>query len=179
MTMTDDGTLIIPDSGDELEEMLHDPKVMAQLDPVKNPDGFAEFTTAYARSRMEKDKGLQQQIEEGAEKVYADMHRDAGENIERVDIAPTVATLTDPAAVRANTKMGLFNPKAMGAKLDGTFDDISDYFRAIWFGNAENPDRIMSVRSITWIPFGGVNENRSSGKSGSISTFDIVVVMIG
>jgi HK97 family phage major capsid protein len=131
--MTD---LIIPTDADELEEMLNDAGQREKI--TADAEAFGEFITNYARSVLDTDKGIAQQIKDEAGKVFADMLRENGTDVPDAlkGATPIIDSTTDPAAKRYR----LNNPKAMGATLDGTFDSLAEFFQTAWFQNADRPE---------------------------------------
>ena len=127
-------TLTIPTTGDELEELLTD---NGKLEKIVAGGQLTELVTAYARAVNDKDEGIKQQIKDTATAVLADMLRENGTELPvSLDAKTVVASVANPAERR----FYLDNPKAMGAKLDGQFDSISDFLTTVWHGNSENPE---------------------------------------
>ncbi len=134
--MTD---MLIPTDATELEEMLADP---GQMSDLFNEDGtpnerFGEFTTNYARAVLDKDRGIAQQIRDETQKVLADMLRDNGTELP-TDLRPPQPAIGPRDVVDKRHKLN--DPKAMGAPLNGMFDNVAEFFQTVWFKNAEFPE---------------------------------------
>lgn len=123
----------IPSTTAELEEMLSDrTKVEASL-----TDGtFPDVIKAYAKTMIEKDTDLRAQVTEQTQLALAELVNDGA-----LTNGPKGFT-RGPGRTVTDTKLGkLYNKKALGARLDGTFDNIGDVLRSQWHNARKLPDR--------------------------------------
>lgn len=114
----------IPTNPAELEEMLSD---RAKVETLMSEGQFPEFITAYARTVMNKDTDLKAQVREQTQLALAEFLKDNGQgsgDIKRLNMS----LLNSPA--REYSKME--NKRAVGAPLNGVFEDIGEYFQAVW-----------------------------------------------
>lgn len=123
--------LVIPSSGEQLEEMLHDKNVMNQV--FADKDTHKEFFQAYGREFVKRDPELQQDMKTQMQATVAEM----------VGNAKTPVNVSDkPAAAdvkRVSTGKGaVYNKASMGAQLESKlkpedrFDSIGEYCKAIY-----------------------------------------------
>lgn len=127
-------TTITATKPDEFEAMLTDETVTAGFfDQGKPTDKFTEFITGYINSVRSKDSSIEAQISEQVQKVWAQMLRDNGQDPagQRPPV-PLNAGLGHYPANRAERRNKLYNHKAPGAKLDGTFDDAAEFLQTVW-----------------------------------------------
>ncbi|MFL1903089.1 phage major capsid protein [Streptomyces tauricus] len=135
-------TLTVPRNADELEEMLGDTSNYAKI--AETPDTFKNFILDYAKNQQGDGTELQRQIETETQKQLAALLRDNevsnGERdaIKRLNLDPQ----TRPAQMLTSHKQATaYNPKAVGAALDGKFENAADYFRHAWHLNRDPQQR--------------------------------------
>lgn len=127
-------TINIPDTSEGLEELLHDPaKVKAVFG---QPDTLREFLNKHADLRNKKDAEVEAQQKEQMQLVLAEFLQNSGGRG-----GPPVAVsgsgqaalnrLGSNAPGSTARKQSLYNKAAHGARLDGTFDSVGDFFRAV------------------------------------------------
>lgn len=132
-------TITIPDTSEGLEEMLHDPaKVKAVFG---QPETLREFLNKHADLRNQKDAEVQAQQREQTQLILAEYLKDSGLSRSGMQVAAG----TGQAALNALTngssggnhapgsiarKQSLYNRDAAGAKLNGSFNSVGDFFRA-------------------------------------------------
>lgn len=126
-------TITIPDTSEGLEELLHDPvKVKAVFG---QPDTLRDFLNKHSDLRNKKDAEVQAQQREQMQLILAEFLRDSGGRS-----APPVAMSGRGQAALDSIgnapgsparRQSLYNKAAHGAKLDGTFDSVGDFFRAV------------------------------------------------
>lgn len=112
----------IPSTAVELEEMLSDrKKVEASL-----TDGtFPDVIKAYAKTMVENDTDLRAQVTEQTQLALTELVNDGAL------ISGPKGFVRGPSRAVTDTKLGkLYNKKALGARLDGTFEGIGDVVRA-------------------------------------------------
>lgn len=117
-------TLAIPTAPSELEEMLNDKNVVAQL--FNDPQNLKTWITNYMDATQKNEGKLEilAQVKEQAEKVMVDWLRENGvENVNRLNL--------DPNSRKAVPRNTLYNKHAIGAEFDDAFDDAADYFYKI------------------------------------------------
>lgn len=108
---------------------------------------FAQFVKDYADVRNAADTSIMEQVQSETQRVLAEWLRDTGprDAVKRLNVdSGAGVTGRWPGA------KGLYNPRAMGAKIDDEFTDSSDYFRAIWHnshGDQEAQGKLGRVRN--------------------------------
>lgn len=120
-------TLVIPTDGEELRDMLSDKTVMAQL--AKDPTKMAEFLNNSVNARLDKDKGLADQVHEQTEAFMINWLRE--HESEEVSAVAKRLNLDSPNArsrIRPNT---VYNKNAMGAPHDKMFETPANFLRSI------------------------------------------------
>jgi len=127
-TSDDIERITIPDNAAGLEEMLGDAGRMKQLFAQK--DAFGEFISRYAKVCLDRDQEIATQVRDETQRVLADWLRE--EEPERVERLSMSLSPSAPVATLAQQRAGLYNPKAMGAKVDREFDNSGEYFQTIW-----------------------------------------------
>jgi HK97 family phage major capsid protein len=131
-------TLTEPRNGDELAEMLADPARAKQI--METPKSLTDFIETYANRQQGEGTDLQRQIDEGVQRGLANMLREnevkdgAGDAIKRLNLDPQTRPATMLTSHRQATA---YNPKAVGAALDGKFENAADYFRHAWHLNRD------------------------------------------
>jgi HK97 family phage major capsid protein len=131
-------TLTSPRNGDELAEMLADPARAKQI--METPKALADFIETYANRQQGEGTELQRQIDEGVQRGLANMFRENDvkdsdrDSIKRLNLDPQTRPATMLTSHRQATA---YNPKAVGAALDGKFENAADYFRHAWHLNRD------------------------------------------
>jgi HK97 family phage major capsid protein len=131
-------TLTSPRNGDELAEMLADPARAKQI--METPKSLTEFIETYANRQQGEGTELQRQIDEGVQRGLANMFRENDvkdsdrDSIKRLNLDPQTRPATMLTSHRQATA---YNPKAVGAALDGKFENAADYFRHAWHLNRD------------------------------------------
>lgn len=139
----------IPDSPAKLEEMLGDGKsVKALADAGLLPEAIQ----VYGRQCVAKDVEINRQVREGVQAVTQDFFRaHAPEGMApRVEVPQGFnggASRAPSAENRAQRRAGIYNPKAMGAKIDDLFGSAGEYFQAIWHGNTQRTAEMQNKMS--------------------------------
>lgn len=127
--------ITIPDTPAALEELMADNKKMRQ---VFAKGKLPEVIRAYARNVMQRDQEIAVQVREQVSNELAKfLKSNEAEGLVRPDLTPTNA----PAI--GQQRNSLYNPRAMGAKIDKEFRDSAEFFRAIW----HNTDRDASLQA--------------------------------
>lgn len=137
-------TLTVPRNSTELREMLADTETRKEI--LASEESMAKFMDGYANEQQGDGTDLKQQVAELAQKEFADFLKEAGvEDLKRPDVRATGADdpYTTPQA-KAGQKQGLYNPHALGAKVDKLFASSGEYFRAIWRSNPEKDSPEMA-----------------------------------
>jgi HK97 family phage major capsid protein len=135
-------TLTSPRNGDELAEMLADPARAKQI--METPKALADFITEYSNRQQGEGTELQRQIDEGVQRGLANMLRENDvkdsdrDSIKRLNLDPQTRPATMLTSHRQATA---YNPKAVGAALDGKFENAADYFRHAWHLNRDPQQR--------------------------------------
>lgn len=121
--------ITIPDSPAAMEELLADPQRMQKV--FQDKDAFGNLVSKYARTVLDKDQEIATQVREETQRVLSDwLREEQPERVERLNMALG----SQPIASIAQQKAGLYNPRAMGAKVDKEFANSAEYFQAIWHG---------------------------------------------
>lgn len=126
-------TLTAPRNGTELREMLGDKDTRKEI--LASEDSLTEFIEGYADRTQGDGTDLKKIVDEQVQAGFADFLREHGvDDIKRPDLRKATP---DPYAHASKTERakGLYNKKALGAKVDGLFDSSGDFFHAIWRGN--------------------------------------------
>lgn len=118
--------LAIPTTPTELEECLSDPTTVAQIRAAGQWD---EFTEAYVTANAKKDPGIQKQTDEQIRAVVAEILK---ENPDLAQRAQDVAPLTENLKRQPSN---VYNPEALGSKIEGEFKDLADFLRTTWHRN--------------------------------------------
>jgi HK97 family phage major capsid protein len=155
--------LTMPTNAAELTEFLAQPENWP--DEVKNSkDGLKSFLAEYGKQLVAKDEGIMQQVREEVQRGMVNFMKDyAGKGAEtpRVDLSALGAPQIHGAMGRYQgynplgsfqiQKQSLYNKAAQNAKLDGAFDNTSNFFRALAqrqcgrrFRDADDLDNRMS-----------------------------------
>ena len=125
----------IPTGAAELADMLRDSQKMAKI--VGTP-AFGEFITNYARSQYDQDLSIKAQVETQVQATLADwIKENDGAGVQRPDMRAAVQQVAS-LKPGESARMGLYNPKAMGAVVDKDYADSGDYFRTIWHKGQQN-----------------------------------------
>jgi HK97 family phage major capsid protein len=120
-------TIAIPQTGEELREMLTDRKVMAQL--IREPELMGEFIENSVNARLKRDPSISAQVNEQTEAFMIEWLRENGmKNDSSIARRLNLDSPNMRARVRPNT---LYNKNALGAKHDAFFNAPSDFFYAI------------------------------------------------
>lgn len=143
--------ITVPSGQKELEELLAD---QAQVSNLMAEGQFAEVVSAYAKATHKNDEGIAKQIKDETEKVVRELLEEAGDTkgVDRLKGGGVEAVTRDAS---------IYNKNAKGAKLDGVFDGLGDYFATIWHGNASNPkvaeklQKVHNASQSTGSPSGG------------------------
>jgi HK97 family phage major capsid protein len=119
--------IVIPTSPDELEEMLHDDK---RIGPVfADAKLQKEFMTNYAQAFNKRNADMLAEQKEQMQLVLAEMLQENGSHkIPAGLVAKTVKKAEPGSVVR---QQSFYNQSAHGAPLNGTFETIGDFFRAV------------------------------------------------
>lgn len=142
--------LTTPKNGDELEEMLNDPKASAQILATK--DSLKDFIQKYANEQQGDETELRRMVTEESTRVLAQMLKDKEVSNKETDAIKRLNL--DPQSRAANMltshKQGAaYNAKAPGAKIDNEFANAAEFFRAAWHLNpdAETQSKMMTLRN--------------------------------
>jgi HK97 family phage major capsid protein len=140
------GTLTVPTTSDELEELLTDPVKLAAHAKAKT---LPEVIAAYSRFRAQSDLDIKRQVNEQVTATLTDwLKENQPAGIDRIDLTPqAVRKLGEPRDPR-----NLYNPRAMGAVLDKEFTasdtGLADYMQTIWHGASNSADRMGQLGRI-------------------------------
>lgn len=122
----------IPSTSAELAEALSD---MDNVTKLVNSGEFPKFMQAYVTKQVEDAVDLKAQITEQTQLAVAEI---MGED----KVTDRVKRLNQTALTnRGKGDSRIYNAKAVGAKMDGTFEDFGDIVRANWHMGYKNKDR--------------------------------------
>lgn len=150
--------VVLPDTPSGLEEFLQDQGKV--LDCIKRGK-FPDFMNKYASLVLKKNMDISAQVEELTQKGIRDfLKANAEDGYVPVNMADGMSRATGGGRLggtdaRADQRAGLFNPNALGAKLDNEFRGqyaAAEYFNLIWKNYARNLDvdgarRIKNMRN--------------------------------
>lgn len=115
----------VPTDSEGLREVLLDRKKMDEI--YADPSTFAEFMTNYATA-ANKTGDIESLVNDRIQEALTSFAKDNFVNLKRPDMRP--ANFQD---VRQSRQTGAaYNKHAMGAKLDGEFENYADFFQTIW-----------------------------------------------
>lgn len=146
-------TLTVPRNGGELEEMLADPARRSEI--LKDEKTLGGFIQDYANAQQSDGSELSEQVKDELQRQWAQFLKDHGaEDVKRPDVRQTMPDPYSAVASKAHRAQGLFNKKALGAKVDKLFADSGDYFHTIWRGNsaretAEITEKLAQLRNFS------------------------------
>lgn len=123
---------VIPQSPDELEDMLLDTKKMTNI--FKDKQTAKEFMNSYTANVLSKDPGYKQQLDEAVQSGMAKFLKDTGDSKTPVNLAVNNAK-ANKAVSRG--KGALYNKTAPGAAIDNLpeedrFESMAEYIQAVW-----------------------------------------------
>jgi HK97 family phage major capsid protein len=130
----------VPTDQGELEAVLADQeKVGAMI-----ADGtFPDLIKNYARATNEADRDLMAQVKDQTQAVMAQFLKDnpdAGKG--------KVLNLDPYDGPGKNNYHPTYNPKAVGASLDGMFPDLASYMQAVWHNGNPKADVVEKIQKI-------------------------------
>lgn len=118
--------IAIPDTPAGIEELLGDAKRMQRVFQDKNK--FGELISKYARQVLDKDQEIATQVREETQRVITNwLREEQPEAVQRLNLNPAA-----PVASIAQQKAGLYNSRAMGARIDSEFASAGEFFQTIW-----------------------------------------------
>lgn len=125
----------IPKNADELEEMLNDPAKLAPV--VASKDSLSDFIKGYAKQQQGEGTDLNELVKAELQRELANFLRDNDQkaetdSIKRLNLDPQNRPKSMLSTHRQATA---YNPKAIGAALDGKFESAADYIHNIWHLN--------------------------------------------
>lgn len=126
-----------PTTPEELEEFLVDEVKMKEMGA--DPEMFKAIVHAYAKAAL-KTGDISAKIAEETKATLQEWLKEQG--VKRPNL--TVQMVPD-----APIRNALYNPKAVGAKIDGIFDGTGDYLNAIWHRHLQTrPDpRVIELQA--------------------------------
>jgi HK97 family phage major capsid protein len=142
-------SITLPDTVEAFEEVLADNrKLAAMFDKGTPKPEFAEFVKGYVAKITSRDQSIEDQVREQVEQVFADMLKDNGQAVRKLNLDPNSAPASMPTA-RAERYRQLYNKKAPGAKADGMFDSWGEYARATWHkaGTLRDANELLTAQS--------------------------------
>lgn len=151
-------TITIPETSAELEEMLGDPAKVGQL----MKDGqFGDAIKAYGKAAMEANNGqLAKEMKEQLQLGLAEwLKENQAANVPKAAIARSAEMKL--RGTTSSAQRALYNPRALGAKADGIFEDRAEYFQAV-AGAAGRGPRMSPELAAKWAKLVGVQNSYGS-----------------
>jgi len=136
-----DVDVTIPDTVAGLEELLGDRK---RMDALAAKNKLPEVIQAYVVKMAAKEQSLAVQIEEQVQAGIANFLRENDEGTGRLDLSGPISPYD-----KGTAKNKIYNPTAMGAKLDSEFQGphaASEFFQLIWKNHKRTVDASDQVR---------------------------------
>lgn len=133
-----DDHVVIPDTAEGLAELASDPERWAKV--TKNGKALVDFIDKCSSLQINKHKDIKRQIDEGIERRWAAFVKEnEAEGFAPIGYqaskAPGLLDANKPAA-----RAGLYNPNALGARIDSEFKNSAEYFSTIWHGRQHDAD---------------------------------------
>jgi HK97 family phage major capsid protein len=132
----DTDTITIPTTAEELNEFLADPvRAAAVFSPAAVNNGTAKkFLTAHAEIRNARDAELAAQQREQMQAVLGEWLRENGSSVQAPPVSvangrPQIGRGPVPGSVAA--RQSLYSKTSLGAQLNGSFETIGDFMRAL------------------------------------------------
>jgi HK97 family phage major capsid protein len=150
MTAPTEPDFRVPTDAAELEVMLGNPQNMQRVFGDKSL--FAEFIGNYANTVLQKNQDIATQVRDETQRVIGQFLRDNPPSAEGAAWSPIDLGAVAPSAnyTRETTdhykRQGLYNAKAMGASINGEFEDAAGYFASIWH-NANRDAKLQAKLS--------------------------------
>ena len=146
--------IAIPTGQAELEELLSD---QSKVQSLMSEGQFGDVVKAYAKNVADKDADVAAQVKEETQRVLAEYLRESGDekNLARMQKGGS------EAVIKRAKDVSVFNPKALGAKIEDDYEGAADYFRTIWHKNEGRPgftdkvERLRNAAASTGEPSGG------------------------
>jgi HK97 family phage major capsid protein len=118
--------------------MLGDSQTMMRV--FEDKGAFGELISKYARVVLDKDQQIATQVREETQRVITDfLQKEQPESIVRPTMSLAQETFHREAQelawqkpLVAKQRRNLYNPRAMGAKIDKEFANTGEYFQTIW-----------------------------------------------
>lgn len=124
-----------PTNSDEFADYVGSGQFAAEcFDAEGKPtDKFNEKLGEYVKTVHDKDKDLARQITDQVQKGVRDFLLENGYSTD----APPAQTGDEPTGIKhrfgkTSNRPELYEPRAMGAKIDGKVDNLADFFTAVW-----------------------------------------------
>ena len=134
--------IVVPDTPAALEEFLHDPKsIVNALRAGKLDDVVRKYAAIFMKKELDVNKQVEEQVQ-ATLRNWLTESREEGLLPVNVGPARSARDLTGPDT-RGDSKMGLFNPRALGAKLDKEFQGPmghAEFFNTVWRNHTRSLD---------------------------------------
>jgi HK97 family phage major capsid protein len=124
--------------------MLADPAKAKDI--LANSESLTQFIDTYAQTQQGDGTDLSRLVTEETQRQFADFLKDRGAgDIKRPNLDPKTV---DPYAnvAKSAQAQGLYNRNAIGAKVDGLFDNYGEFFRAIYRSNPDKDSPDLSAK---------------------------------
>lgn len=124
-----------PTTPAEFEEFLNDRSKLA--DSLKS-NTFANVVQNYVKAVAEKDQSIADQVKEQCEATLADMLKTNKTEAKRLNLNPMDNGPARYAAIQ--------NDRAIGAPLNGVFNDMAEFMQATWHKNASTSNKDVQAK---------------------------------
>lgn len=125
-------TMTLPDTIEGFEQVLGDDnKIAAMFENGRPKPEFGEFLNGYVKKITARDKGIDEQIKDQVNEVFAEFLKDNGQAVRKVNLDHRNPVAAMPTQ-RADRYKAIYNAKAPGAKADALFEGWGDFARATW-----------------------------------------------
>jgi HK97 family phage major capsid protein len=126
----------VPKNADELAEFMGDP---GRFKPVlSSADSLREFITAYAQEQQGEGTDLARLVRAESEKVLVQLLKDNQQDDSRDAVRRLNLDPQNRAGMLTGHRQGTaYNGRALGARLDSMFTDLTDYAATVWHLNPD------------------------------------------
>jgi len=138
VTKVKDDKLVIPESSEELTELLADEKRAGEV--FGDAERRAEFLQKYVKAVNKVRPDIQRMIDEGVQNGLRAFMIENG--VKRPDLSENIK-----AGPSTPIRGATYNRRAVGAALDKEFEDTADFMTSIWYQNQAGQDRWRKIRN--------------------------------
>jgi HK97 family phage major capsid protein len=138
-TTTDNGTIPVPETPEELAEFIADDKRREQV--FSDAEATKDFLAAYNKI-VNKADNISDQVSEQVAAQMRDLLEEWGAEANRPDLSELSDEIVGKLGPQLNRapKPATYNPRALGASIDDMFESSADYFKTIWHQTQPSPE---------------------------------------